>query len=136
MNEVCFELAVQLDKKRIFFVDYHVLGWSSEPYFSTSAAVFNQPKTDYTECGQCQDRVLTGKAREFWKKWDQYHLKKLEPEKLDELMQDIQGLKEEYNYLYKSEKLKEDRYIGRNVPSPIVYWEIRTLSKQEPKKKR
>ena len=97
-----FIASFQLSKKIIFNVNYYTLGNNSCPYFSTSACEFNQPKTDYCRCGQAQEdltkKFLTG--RRFWKKWDKKHLQDLTENEYGELMQDIETLKEKYNYIY------------------------------------
>lgn len=98
-----FIASFQLSKKIVFNVDFYTLGSNSYPHFSTSAYEFNQPKTDYCRCGQAQED-LTKKfliARRFWKKWDKKHLQDLTENEYGELMQDIETLKEKYNYIYK-----------------------------------
>ena len=82
----------QITKKIIFEVN-------NNQYFATSCAEFNQPKTDFCTCGQCQDELLPkGKAREFWSKWDVKHLSQLTPSEEEELSKDIEELKASYNW--------------------------------------
>lgn len=89
--------AFQITKKIVFEV--HNGQIESNPYFATSACVFNQPKTDFNCCGQCQNDVLpAGKARDFWEKWDKKHLSILTEEEEKELLQDLEVLKCSYNY--------------------------------------
>lgn len=87
---VCYTF--QITKKIIFEV-------SNDRYFATSAAEFNQPKTDFDMCGQCQDVLLpNGAARTFWEKWDTKHLSILSPTEAKELADDIEKLKQKYNW--------------------------------------
>ena len=95
-----FSYAFQLTRKIIFDVDYHTIGSNEYPYFSTSANEFNQPKTDWCRCGQAQGELLTGAAKRFWEKWDYLHCKKIENEaQFNELIEDIEELKNKYNYV-------------------------------------
>lgn len=103
-----FMYAFQIDRMTIFEVKYYTCGSNSNPHFVTSAGVFNQPKTDYVCCGQCQDYTLYGKAKEFYEKWDCHHLKDLTDEEYVQLLNDIEILKENYNYYYK----KRDTFAG------------------------
>ena len=121
-----FSYAFQLSKKRIFEVCYHTVGSNEYPYFSTSAAEFNQPKTDYNRCGQAQADLLSGVAKRFWEKWDYLHCKKIENEsQFNELIEDIEELKDRYNYI---EEIADDHVRD------VSFSRIRELSKQEPKK--
>ena len=98
-----FIASFQLSKKIVFNVNYYTLGNNSSPYFSTSADEFNQPKTDYCRGGQAQEDLTKNflAAKRFWKKWDKKHLQDLTEKEYGELMQDIETLKEKYNYIYK-----------------------------------
>lgn len=98
MNE--FEMSFQLSRTEIFVVSYKTVGSNPRPYFSTSAAVFNRPKTDFTRGGQCQDDVLKSHraAMRFYKKWDAFHLRDLTAEQYQDLMADVEVLKERYNW--------------------------------------
>lgn len=97
-----FIATFQLSKKIIFNVNYYTLDNNSSPHFATSADEFNQPKTDYCRGGQAQEDLTKGfyVARRFWKKWDKKHLQDLTENEYKELMQDIETLKEKYNYIY------------------------------------
>ena len=90
-----FRFTFQLSRKEIFEVAIY-----GDGCLATSAAVFNQPKTDFSRCGQCQEDVTKGHraARRFYKKWDPFHLRKLTPEQYQELAADINVLKERYNW--------------------------------------
>lgn len=129
-----FAYAFQLDKKRIFNVAYYTLCSNPHPDFSTAALLFNQPKTDYTMCGQCQSSVCTGLAKAFFEKWDRLHLKDIpDQQTFDELISDIEKLKAKYNYLeYKmpeGKRLDTVLYNG-NIP----FMRVKELSMQTPKK--
>ena len=98
-----FIASFQLSKKIVFEVNFYTLGNNSHPHFSTSVYEFNQPKTDYCRGGQGQEDLTRCflAARRFWKKWDKKHLQDLTENEYEELMQDIEALKEKYNYIYK-----------------------------------
>lgn len=94
-----FEYAFRISRMVIFEVGYSTYSTNSKPYFSTSAGKFVRNKRDWATCGQCQHRVLTGKAHRFWKKWDHKHLKDLTDDEYIELLSDIEELKDTYQYL-------------------------------------
>lgn len=98
-----FIASFQLSRKIIFNVEYYTLGNNPSPYFVTSAYEFNQSKTGYRRAGQGQEDLTKSflVARRFWKKWDKKHLQDLTENEYEELMQDIEALKEKYNYIYK-----------------------------------
>jgi hypothetical protein len=85
----------------IFTVNYHVIGRNSHPHFSTLAAMFNQPKTDYLHSGQCQETVLpkNSVAYKFYQKWDKCHGYDITQEQYDEMAKDLEELKEVYNWV-------------------------------------
>ena len=89
----------QITKMIVMQVQYYTLGHNPNPRFSTSADVFNQPKTDYIMGGQCQDEVLTGLALKFYEKWNYCHLKDLTDAQWQEVVDDIEELKNKYNYI-------------------------------------
>lgn len=126
MDRYEFHYAFQLTKKCIFEVNYYTLGSNDNPYFSTSAEEFNQPKSDFNRCGQCQPDICTGLALSFYEKWDYMHLKQFENDaQFKELLDDIEELKAKYNYIEE---------IADKCPRNISFSRIRELSKQEPKK--
>lgn len=108
-------LAFRIAKKKFFFVVYGEHGEGTQnPYFATSAAVLNYVRSDYNECGQCQERVLKGKtkAKNFYDKWDSKHCKSLTVAEMEELKIDIEVLKEKYEYIetnWFNEVVKFDR---------------------------
>lgn len=65
-----FLYAFQITKSLIFEVHYYTLGDNTYSYFVTEAKLLNYYKTDYSECGQAQDRLLPKNSivRQFWKK--------------------------------------------------------------------
>ena len=97
-----FSMVFQITKSIMFEVNYHKIDSNTPPYFSTSAMVFNRPKTDYKLCGQCQASVLptASVAKMFYKKWNKYHCKDImDSETYKELISDLDELKEKYNYV-------------------------------------
>lgn len=117
-----FFYAFQMSKTVIFEINYYLLGNNQSPYFHTSAAQFNQPKSDFNHCGQAQETLLKGHsaAMDFYKKWDSLHGKDLTQEQYNEMQADIEILKEKYNYI-----LQE---------TDINFSVIREFSKQLPKR--
>lgn len=114
MEKKFYFWAFQITKTVIFEVNYYILGNNKNPHFSTSAYKFNRPKTDWSMGGQTQDDLLPrnpfGNARKFWKKWDKKHLQDLTNNEYIELLQDIQTLKDTYNYI--EEDPTQVHYIG------------------------
>ena len=97
-----FHYTFQISKKIIFEVNYYLLGSNKSKYFSTSAAQFNQPKTDYNRCGQAQNELLKGfpLAMNFYKKFDHLHVKDLTTVQYSEIVQELEKLKSAYNFIH------------------------------------
>lgn len=114
----------QLSRMVMFDVNYYRLGGNKQPYFATSAQVFCRNKKDISRGGQCQADVLKDfpAAYEFWQKWDNKHLHRLDYKTYQELLDDIEILKDEYNWDY----TKSDRF---------PFWRKVELSKQKPKRR-
>jgi len=109
----------QITKKITFDVNYYRLGNNDSQHLSTSANVFNQPKTDYNLCGQCQDIVLFGEAKRFYKKWDIYHLKPLTAELYNDFLADIEVLKSKYNFDFDANRdisFERDKQLSKLTP--------------------
>lgn len=96
-----FLAVFQVTRTITFEVEYYTLGSNSSPHFSTSANIFNRSKTDYNECGQGQESVLPhgSKAYQFYKKWDNKHLSDLTESEYEEMIFDLETLKNRYNYI-------------------------------------
>jgi len=105
-----FHVTFALSKTKMFNVSYYTLGSNNSPYFSTSADIFNRPKTDWSQCGQCQKEVLKGylTAMKFYKKWDEKHLKQLTDEEYQELISDIEELFNKYPHILEQQT---DRHL-------------------------
>lgn len=99
MKKEEFKYTFQITKKVIFQVSYYTLGSNKNPYFSTSSAQFNQPKTDFNRCGQCQKDVLFGNVKKFYFKYDSLHLMDLNDEQYQNIINDIELLKDQYNWI-------------------------------------
>ncbi len=100
MKKIEFLTAFQISKTIIFEVDYYTLSTNKTPYFSTSVFKFNQPKTDWSEGGQAQNRLLPlGVARSFWKKWNCKHLQDLTEEEYKVMLLDLGELFRKYNHI-------------------------------------
>ncbi len=96
-----FHVAFQITRTIIFNVSYYTLGGNREPYFATSAMRYVRSKRSVCEAGQCQDRLLTGKAKAFWRKWDEHHLGQLTQDQIAELLADMDALTDKYNHVAK-----------------------------------
>lgn len=94
-----FHFAFQISRTVIFGVRYYRLGSNTHKYFATSACKFNRPKTDYNQCGQAQESLLTGPAMAFYKKWDKCHTKDVCAHDHASILSDIENLKAAYNYV-------------------------------------
>jgi len=114
INSNEFHVAFALSKTKVFNVNYYTLGSNKSPYFSTSAEVFNRPKTDFSQCGQCQEEVLKGYrlAMNFYKKWDEMHLKELSEDQYQELIEDLKELFLKYPYLLEEKEGERLRDIS------------------------
>ena len=120
-----FSIVFQITKTIMFEVNYHKVGGNKDPYFATSAMVFNRPKTNYKECGQCQASVLpiASTAKMFYKKWDKYHCKDImDSEIYKELLSDLDKLKEKYNYVERFDNVD------------VTFYQCKELSMQPLKK--
>lgn len=90
------------------------LGYDGD-YFSTTA------KARGCE-GQCQQHVLDGLALAFFNRYDQYHLKPMSaiPEsEILNMLEDIEILKQNYNYEIMNEKISRERNIETRKEKPI-----------------
>lgn len=129
-----FMYCFQIDKMRVFEVEFYTLSINKTPYFSTSASRFIRSKRDYSECGQAQENILpqNSAARRFYDKWEHLHLHNLTQEEYTEIKTDIEDLKIRYNYI---EDIRE--CFGQSAgchKTHIPFCEIVELSKLTPKK--
>lgn len=124
-----FLYAFCIDKTTVFNVEYYTLGRNKAPYFATSACKFNRPKTDWSEGGQAQERLLPrgSAARRFYDKWDRLHLKDLTDEEYAELVDDIAELKRVYPYYVAYE------FEGKATRPSIPFYDIYKKSMEMPR---
>jgi hypothetical protein len=103
-----FHYLFQVTKQIIFQVDYYRLGNNTHKHFSTAATELSRNKSGIVCCGQAQDELLKEhpQALFFYLKHDSKHLKDLTPAQHQEMLQDLEQLKQRYNYL---EKIDADR---------------------------
>lgn len=125
MKRFEFHTAFQLTRKIIFEVDYYTLGSNDSAYFSTAAFEFNQPKTDWNRGGQAQEDLCSGAAKAFYEKWDSHHLHSLDDKQFEEMIRDLDVLKEHYNYI---------ETVADSHPQDIRFWQEKELSMQKVKK--
>lgn len=127
-----FQAVFQISKTVIFEVEYYTISTNAQPHFATSAAEFCRNKRDFRTGGQAQSLLLPrlSSARKFYEKWDCHHLHNLTPAQCAELSQDLETLKEQYNYIVKELDETQKPYNPR-----IPFWKLVEFSKQEPKKR-
>ena len=96
-----FNIAFQLSKMILFEVSYITIPGNKTPHFSTSAEEFIRSKSDFCRCGQAQEILTKGfpEVRNFYKKWDKYHLNDLTQEQYVEMIADLKELMEKYNFV-------------------------------------
>ncbi len=125
-----FIATFQLSKTIIFNVEYYTLLTNKKPHFSTSADEFCRSKKDFRRCGQAQEELTKGfrAARQFYKKWDAHHLHELTEEQYNEMVADLDVLKDKYNFMEKMLDEKAKPYNPR-----FGFWRLVEFSKQEPK---
>lgn len=123
--------AFQISRTIIFEVEYIQLRGNKNPDFSTYANEFNQPKTDWKQCGQAQEALLpkSSEAYKFWKKWDKKHFEDLTDEEYNDLLKDIDILKQTYNFI----EQEQDESLNKEF---LTFYELKELSMQNPKSKR
>ena len=121
-----FHIVFQQSRMIVFECSYYTLGNNAAPYFSTCANEFIRSKRDYCRAGQAQNALTRGYIRTFWKKWDAFHLKQLSDDQLVELRNDIEKLKEKYNYI---------EFTADKRPHDPTFYEIKKLSMQPIKKR-
>lgn len=97
-----FSMAFKITNMVIFEVRYNHVGSNKDADFATSAMKFTRNKKNYEYAGQCQEEVLPkdSEAYKFYQKWDTKHLQELDTEEYSELLQDLETLKSNYEYLY------------------------------------
>ena len=125
MERFEFHTAFQLTRKIIFEVSYYTLGSNDSAYFTTSACEFNQPKTDWCRGGQAQKDLCFGPAKAFYEKWDVKHLHRLNDQEFEEMVGDLEVLKQHYNFIEHKANFK---------PEDIRFWQEKELSMQKVKK--
>jgi hypothetical protein len=108
-----FKMTLVVSRGVMFDVDYYTLGSNKTPHFVTSANEFNRPRTDWNRAGQAQEELLRDRALSFYHKWDKLHLKDLTQAEYDEIIHDIEYLKEKYRYYIKTNG--EDIHFSEQV---------------------
>lgn len=113
--------AFAINKMIIFEVEYGAIKENKNWYFSTSASEFMRNKKDFSRGGQAQNDLLPKNtfAYKFFKKWDKFHLSNLNNKQYNELLNDIEELKNKYKFIYKSED-----YNKHYIP----FYELKELS--------
>lgn len=100
--EDAFTITFRVKKKHFFTVQFGELkSHTQQPYFSTIGYVLNHNRSNYNRCGQCQSDILPKYSlfRNFFDKWDTLHTQSLTMEQYNELLQDLEELKEKYAHI-------------------------------------
>lgn len=100
--EDAFTITFRVKKKHFFTVQFGGLKrHTQQPYFSTSGGILNHIRSDWNQCGQCQSYILPSGSlfRNFFDKWDTLHIKRLTMEQYNELVKDLEELKEKYTHI-------------------------------------
>jgi len=107
-----FYYCFKITDKVVFQVKNYTIGSNKENYFATEACLFNNDKTDYNECGQCQERLLPkdSLAYKFYKKWDYKQTLHLSDTELQNVKEDVEKLKQAYPYV---ESMTTDLSFGK-----------------------
>ena len=128
-NKKEFHAMFEITRNIIFEVSYYTLGSNKSANFTTSANELNRPKSDYKQCGQAQESLLPkgSKARRFYELWDNKHLSDLTTDEYDEMITDLEVLRDRYN----------SRFYD-NARDHIPFYEVVEFSKLplKPKPKR
>jgi hypothetical protein len=130
INKPEFMIAFQLTSHDIFEVSYYTLDRNPHPYFSTMGARFYKNKRGFCEYGQCQETVTkrSETARKFYEKWNEFHCIDLTQEQYNEMVSDLEKLKDKYNYMIQEFKEKDKPYSPWFYKETLLY-----LSRQTPK---
>lgn len=96
-----FCIEIHNKRKTQFNVQYYRIGGNKYPYFSTNCDVMNYVRSDINMGGQCQKAVLPKNtlAFRFFEKWDKKHLQQLNEDEMNEVLADIEELKNKYDYV-------------------------------------
>ena len=121
----------QITKMIIFEVGYYTLAKNKSAHFNTFVTEFNQSKTDWSRIGQIQKDLLKDgrEARKFYEKWNVKHLHDLTESEYNEMLLDLEVLKEKYNFIEMDLSKKEKPYIPN-----FNFYELKKLSMQKIKK--
>lgn len=100
--ENAFTITFRVKKKHFFMVQFGGLKYhTQQPYFSTSGAVLNHTRNGYKRGGQCQPWILPKHSlfRKFFDKWDTLHTQSFTMEQYNDLLKDLEELKEKYAHI-------------------------------------
>ena len=90
------------DRKKVFFeINFGALKChTQQPYFSTCANELNRNRSGFSRCGQAQKELLENPHLvAFYEKWDVYHLENLSMEQYNELVKDVNELKNKVPFI-------------------------------------
>ena len=115
----------QIDKRVLFEVQFRTCGSDTHPYFITYAHKFYKNKRGFEATGQCQCDVLEGLAYNFFKKYCDNHYKNLSEEEYNNIVKDLEELKQTYNY----KKMLQDTF--KEDYSDFSFEDMKELSRKE-----
>lgn len=89
--------------------------------------VFCRSKKGFTRCGQIQNEVTKNykTARQFCEKWEPKHIKKITDEEYNEIVSDLETLKQAYNYV---------EWESKDGWQSVPFYKLQELSKLPMKK--
>lgn len=114
-DEKSLKYTFRVGDRNLFEVRYDRTGNNKNMDFATSSSELNKRRSDITRGGQAQKDLLKEgtKARKFYDKWDKKHLGTLTQKEYNELVNDIEELKQQYPHI-ESDRFSDQVELDRN----------------------
>ena len=106
----------------IFAVDNRTIGDNDFASFNTSVYQFNEKRNNFLIAGQAQEELLQegSVARNFYEKWKAQEFATLDDSTLNNVMSDLETLKQEYSY---DELITDATFKGTEYSSAMISME-------------
>ena len=106
----------------IFAVDNRTIGDNDFASFNTSVYQFNEKRNNFLIAGQAQEELLQegSVARNFYEKWKSQEFATLDDSTLNNVMSDLETLKQEYSY---DELITDATFKGTEYSSAMISME-------------
>lgn len=106
----------------IFAVDNRTIGDNDFASFNTSVYQFNEKRNNFLIAGQAQEELLQegSVARNFYEKWKNQEFATLDDSTLNNVMSDLETLKQEYSY---DELITDATFKGTEYSSAMISME-------------